>query len=186
LSSNGIAFSRKSARKASTTYYPHLHLELARYISLALSASYQLPYPVSRLIEPPPDHLRLRPDGQFAMPLPSQGLKGGKHGPVAPPLSLEQQQLGQRLPPQQQSAKRAPPANSPRHEASLLAPGAVGGQVAAALLPANSLVLDERFIFQARGSAVMGSAAVKGSSGGAPQLTRDIVDRESKQDSFWD
>ncbi|KAA1467753.1 hypothetical protein DENSPDRAFT_847772 [Dentipellis sp. KUC8613] len=42
------------ARKASTTYYPTLHLELARYIALVGQARFELPWTVSRLIGPPP------------------------------------------------------------------------------------------------------------------------------------
>ncbi|KAG9002492.1 hypothetical protein FRB90_011374 [Tulasnella sp. 427] len=51
-----------TARKASTTYYPHLHLEIGRYISHALQARYQLPYSVQRLIGLPPVPLVRRPD----------------------------------------------------------------------------------------------------------------------------
>ncbi|KDQ57071.1 hypothetical protein JAAARDRAFT_157150 [Jaapia argillacea MUCL 33604] len=42
------------ARKASTAYYPTLHLEIARYISLAGQAGYELPWSISRMIGPPP------------------------------------------------------------------------------------------------------------------------------------
>ncbi|KAF8183389.1 armadillo-type protein [Pholiota molesta] len=42
------------SRKASTTYYPTLHLELARYIAYAGRAGYELPYTVARLIGMPP------------------------------------------------------------------------------------------------------------------------------------
>ncbi|KAI6024842.1 armadillo-type protein [Pisolithus microcarpus] len=42
------------SRKASTTYYPTLHLELARYIRWACLARYELPWTISRLIGPPP------------------------------------------------------------------------------------------------------------------------------------
>ncbi|KAH9041609.1 armadillo-type protein [Lactarius pseudohatsudake] len=42
------------ARKASTTYYPTLHLEIARYVALAGQVRYELPWTVSRLIGPPP------------------------------------------------------------------------------------------------------------------------------------
>ncbi|KAI0789852.1 armadillo-type protein [Abortiporus biennis] len=46
------------ARKASTTYYPTLHLEISRYISLALQASFELPWSISRLIGHPPSGMR--------------------------------------------------------------------------------------------------------------------------------
>ncbi|KAI0264348.1 armadillo-type protein [Gloeopeniophorella convolvens] len=42
------------ARKASTVYYPTLHLEIARYVDLASQARYELPWTLSRLIGPPP------------------------------------------------------------------------------------------------------------------------------------
>ncbi|KAI5983410.1 armadillo-type protein [Pisolithus albus] len=42
------------SRKASTTYYPTLHLELARYIGWACLARYELPWTISRLIGSPP------------------------------------------------------------------------------------------------------------------------------------
>lgn len=42
------------ARKASTTYYPTLHLEIARYISSASRAGYDLPWSVTKHVGPPP------------------------------------------------------------------------------------------------------------------------------------
>ncbi|KAJ7170936.1 armadillo-type protein [Mycena crocata] len=45
------------SRKASTTYYPTLHLELARYVVHAGRAGYELPWPVSRLVGVPPPGL---------------------------------------------------------------------------------------------------------------------------------
>ncbi|KAL5526007.1 hypothetical protein ACEPAG_7345 [Sanghuangporus baumii] len=42
------------ARKASTTYYPTLHLEIGRYAAIALQAQYELPWTLSRIIGPPP------------------------------------------------------------------------------------------------------------------------------------
>ncbi|KAG5339822.1 hypothetical protein C0989_003504 [Termitomyces sp. Mn162] len=45
------------SRKASTTYYPTLHLELARYIDHTINSGYELPYTVSRLIGAPPPAL---------------------------------------------------------------------------------------------------------------------------------
>ncbi|KAI0342708.1 hypothetical protein BDW22DRAFT_1357179 [Trametopsis cervina] len=41
-------------RKASTTYYPTLHLEIARYIAAAVKAGYELPWSVAKLMGPPP------------------------------------------------------------------------------------------------------------------------------------
>ncbi|KIY43968.1 hypothetical protein FISHEDRAFT_52044 [Fistulina hepatica ATCC 64428] len=45
------------SRKASTTYYPTLHLELARYIAHATGAGFELPWTVSRLLGRPPTAL---------------------------------------------------------------------------------------------------------------------------------
>ncbi|KAF8638286.1 hypothetical protein AX17_002306 [Amanita inopinata Kibby_2008] len=64
------------SRKASTTYYPTLHLELARYIDHAVRAGYDLPYTVSRLIGMPPPTLAKNPI------------------PVAPPASVSQSRHG--------------------------------------------------------------------------------------------
>ncbi|KAJ7018809.1 armadillo-type protein [Mycena alexandri] len=49
------------SRKASTTYYPTLHLELARYVAHAGRAGYELPWPVSRLVGVPPAGLAKNP-----------------------------------------------------------------------------------------------------------------------------
>ncbi|KAF9223697.1 hypothetical protein BS17DRAFT_781078 [Gyrodon lividus] len=50
------------SRKASTAYYPTLHLELARYIQWTSLTRFELPWTVSRLIGPPPLALcRVRP-----------------------------------------------------------------------------------------------------------------------------
>lgn len=45
------------SRKASATYYPTLHLELARYVAHCARAKYELPWPVSRLVGVPPPAL---------------------------------------------------------------------------------------------------------------------------------
>ncbi|KAJ7126744.1 armadillo-type protein [Mycena epipterygia] len=45
------------SRKASTTYYPTLHLELARYVAHSGRAGYDLPWTVSRLVGLPPSGL---------------------------------------------------------------------------------------------------------------------------------
>lgn len=44
----------QTARKASTTYYSALHLEVARYIALVYRARFELPWNISRMIGPPP------------------------------------------------------------------------------------------------------------------------------------
>ncbi|RXK38918.1 hypothetical protein M231_03763 [Tremella mesenterica] len=61
-------------RKASTVYYPTLHLELARYVTLLRSASPsgRLPHLIDKLVGPPPETIRKRGEGW----LPSVGEKG--------------------------------------------------------------------------------------------------------------
>lgn len=49
-----IILPQQIARKASTTYYPTLHLEIARYVGFALQAKYEIPWTMSRIIGPPP------------------------------------------------------------------------------------------------------------------------------------
>ncbi|KAJ3830049.1 armadillo-type protein [Lentinula raphanica] len=49
------------SRKASTTYYPTLHLELARYLVFAGQAQFELPWTLSRLIGLPPSGLCKNP-----------------------------------------------------------------------------------------------------------------------------
>ncbi|CAK9786330.1 hypothetical protein CC85DRAFT_284989 [Cutaneotrichosporon oleaginosum] len=46
-------------RRASTTYYPTLHLELARYVEIMrVSYAGKLPYIISKLVGPPPEEVR--------------------------------------------------------------------------------------------------------------------------------
>lgn len=46
-------------RKASTTYYPTLHLELARYVEIMrLASGGKLPYLIGKLVGPPPEEFR--------------------------------------------------------------------------------------------------------------------------------
>jgi hypothetical protein len=73
------------SRKASTTYYPTLHLELARYIAYATRTGYELPYTVARLIGlPPPAHAKnpqavpLSPSGHNT---PSRGTTPNRRPP---------------------------------------------------------------------------------------------------------
>jgi hypothetical protein len=57
---------RQTARKASTTYYPTLHLELSRYVAFAVEAKYELPWSLQRFVGlPPASVLRIAP---FATP----------------------------------------------------------------------------------------------------------------------
>ncbi|KAF8589459.1 hypothetical protein K439DRAFT_1628687 [Ramaria rubella] len=54
LFASGIERIIMITRKASTTYYATLHLEIARYVALAGRARFELPWTISRLIGPPP------------------------------------------------------------------------------------------------------------------------------------
>jgi hypothetical protein len=59
----------QTTRKASTSYYATLHLEVARYVALACRARFELPWNVSRMIgSPPPMVLRggVQPDAKSA------------------------------------------------------------------------------------------------------------------------
>lgn len=46
------------ARKASTTYYPTLHLEIARYVSAAGRSGLEIPWSLSRIVGQPPAGMR--------------------------------------------------------------------------------------------------------------------------------
>jgi hypothetical protein len=60
------------ARKASTAYYPTLHLEVARYAAHAARARFELPWTVARLVGLPPVALcrPLHGPGPADVPLP--------------------------------------------------------------------------------------------------------------------
>ena len=47
----------QTARKASTTYYPTLHLEISRYMAFANRAGFEVPWTISRLVGLPPTAL---------------------------------------------------------------------------------------------------------------------------------
>jgi hypothetical protein len=70
----------QTLRKASTAYYPTLHLELARYVSLlaASSPGGKLPYLIGKLVGPPPEGLRKVPEVWLPpMPIVSDGGRRG-------------------------------------------------------------------------------------------------------------
>ena len=70
-----LVFLLQVARKASTAYYPTLHLELSRYIMLVARSRFEIPWTVSRLIGPPPT----------AMCKPGKGsARGSPGGQVTP------------------------------------------------------------------------------------------------------
>ncbi|RPD74973.1 hypothetical protein L226DRAFT_553062 [Lentinus tigrinus ALCF2SS1-7] len=60
------------ARKASTTYYPTLHLEIARYVWAAGRAGFDIPWSLSRMIGQPPTAMRK----QEILPPPSRTSGG--------------------------------------------------------------------------------------------------------------
>jgi len=74
----------QTLRKASTTYYPFLHLELARYVCLLRAASHngRLPHLIEKLIGSPPEELRKRKNeaGWLPMPVPHIPTHGGRRG----------------------------------------------------------------------------------------------------------
>ncbi|KAF5382020.1 hypothetical protein D9615_004437 [Tricholomella constricta] len=79
------------SRKASATYYPNLHLELARYIDHAVRSGYELPYTVSRLIGAPPTALAKSGSSGRSTPAPPRHTTPAKRGgPMLPsPRKIE-------------------------------------------------------------------------------------------------
>ena len=69
-------------RKASTTYYPTLHLELARYVALMQAASPkgQLPHLIDRMVGLPPDNLRKKMFESSFLPMPSFDTRDSRRG----------------------------------------------------------------------------------------------------------
>ncbi|KAI0635582.1 armadillo-type protein [Trametes polyzona] len=55
---SGIERILSIARKASTTYYPTLHLEIARYVAAAGRSGLEIPWSLSRLVGQPPTAMR--------------------------------------------------------------------------------------------------------------------------------
>ncbi|CAG7849173.1 SubName: Full=Uncharacterized protein {ECO:0000313/EMBL:CCA68783.1} [Serendipita indica DSM 11827] len=54
---SGIEKILATSRKASTVYYPTLHLEIAKYIQLVREAGMELPFGLQRMVGPPPPPL---------------------------------------------------------------------------------------------------------------------------------
>ena len=50
----------QTVRKASYEYYPHFHLEVAKFIRLIVDVGFDLSYPVQRLLCAPPAQYRKR------------------------------------------------------------------------------------------------------------------------------
>ncbi|KAJ6532087.1 armadillo-type protein [Mycena capillaripes] len=73
------------SRKASTTYYPTLHLELARYVAHSGRAGYELPWTVSRLVGVPPAGLAKSASGRSTpAPRGSPTKRGASGAPALP------------------------------------------------------------------------------------------------------
>ncbi|KIY64986.1 hypothetical protein CYLTODRAFT_438015 [Cylindrobasidium torrendii FP15055 ss-10] len=70
------------SRKASTTYYPTLHLELSRYIAFASRSGFELPYAISRLMGAPPASLARQSP---SLPLAPQRPRTPKRSKAPPP-----------------------------------------------------------------------------------------------------
>ncbi|PPR05965.1 hypothetical protein CVT24_004629 [Panaeolus cyanescens] len=101
------------SRKASTTYYPTLHLELARYIAFAMRAGYELPYTIDRLIGLPPE-AHCKPQQPFAPPqMPAaqpHGPRSGRSTPRHQPSTPTKRPAGAQAP-ALPSPRRAEPLN---------------------------------------------------------------------------
>ncbi|KAG8681233.1 hypothetical protein FRC08_015771 [Ceratobasidium sp. 394] len=67
-----------TARKASTTYYPTLHLEIARYIQLTREVKYEIPWTLSRMVGNPPSSV--------AKPIQAEGSRTGTPAGPRPAL----------------------------------------------------------------------------------------------------
>lgn len=74
------------ARKASTVYYPTLHLEIARFIHSAGMARYELPWSVGRLIGSPPTAMCKSPVPASAKNTSPSKRTGGEAPPPFLPL----------------------------------------------------------------------------------------------------
>ncbi|KAK8864175.1 hypothetical protein IAR55_001421 [Kwoniella newhampshirensis] len=83
LMSSGMDRILVTFRKASTTYYPAVHLELARYVSLlqAVSLGGKLPYLISKMVGPPPEEVRRFGSAKEWLPMPVPlTQEGGRRG----------------------------------------------------------------------------------------------------------
>ncbi|KAI9061130.1 hypothetical protein FKP32DRAFT_1594809 [Trametes sanguinea] len=75
---SGIERILSIARKASTTYYPTLHLEIARYVAAAGRSGHEIPWGLSRLIGQPPAAMRK----QVAAPPPAHPSRSNPTTPT--------------------------------------------------------------------------------------------------------
>ncbi|EAU85331.2 hypothetical protein CC1G_07601 [Coprinopsis cinerea okayama7 len=85
------------SRKASTTYYPTLHLEISRYINHAIKAGFELPYTVSRLIGLPPQSV-LRNPGAGTSASSGRSAASSRRGPAPEMPTTPTRQRGQGQP----------------------------------------------------------------------------------------
>ncbi|KEP48736.1 diaphanous GTPase-binding domain protein [Rhizoctonia solani 123E] len=72
-----------TARKASTAYYPALHLEISRYVQLTLEVRFEVPWTLARMLGNPPAGLMKPNDGRSG----SSSRSGTPAGP-RPPLPM--------------------------------------------------------------------------------------------------
>ncbi|KAG8860795.1 hypothetical protein FRB91_000582 [Serendipita sp. 411] len=85
------------SRKASTMYYPTLHLEIARYIQLVRDAGMELPFGLQRMVAPPPSNLckpeyEPKASAHAAKPVPkdTRHSRGASAAPVLPSVAMQQ------------------------------------------------------------------------------------------------
>ncbi|CAE6465493.1 hypothetical protein ACGC1H_002546 [Rhizoctonia solani] len=72
-----------TARKASTAYYPALHLEISRYVQLTLEVRFEVPWTLARMVGNPPAGLMKPNEGRSG----SSSRSGTPAGP-RPPLPM--------------------------------------------------------------------------------------------------
>ncbi|CAE6363606.1 unnamed protein product [Rhizoctonia solani] len=72
-----------TARKASTAYYPTLHLELSRYVQLTQEVHFELPWTLARMVGNPPSGMMKPTEGRSG----SNSRSGTPAGP-RPPLPM--------------------------------------------------------------------------------------------------
>jgi hypothetical protein len=80
----------QTTRKASTAYYPTLHLEIARYVSIAGSSGFEIPWSLARYIGLPPTNV-LKTGTLDGMAGSARGAKISVTGGQTPPGSPSKQ-----------------------------------------------------------------------------------------------
>ncbi|CAE7176245.1 unnamed protein product [Rhizoctonia solani] len=80
LFASGFERMLATARKASTAYYPTLHLEISRYIQLTQEVRFEIPWTLARMVGNPPSGFIKSNDGRSG----SSSRSGTPAGPRAP------------------------------------------------------------------------------------------------------